>query len=374
MKQKYRIEYAVPKYGPAGTIIPNQIIVTEAKDRETLSVANSSPTNYALNVLSGLARIISITNGVFVALKQNVDKTYTKATGTLTLIGAIVPGSHAESIVTANTIVDGSSITIGDTTYVFKTALSTEPTVPYEVLIGAGDAEALDNLKLAINGGTGEGTNYSYGTVAHPDVVATTNGSTTQKVVARVPGVAANDIATTSINATLAWEDTTLGGGTGDSNPGVDPETVTIGTKTYSFVDVLSETNGATAIANQVLFGATSAEALDNLKLAVNHGATEGTNYSTGTVAHTQVSATTNADDSQVFEALSSGSSYNSVATTTTIANGAFGETTLTGGDSATFDFYIPAGGTLDIPIEETVTNLSFIGDAGTATVVITEY
>lgn len=251
------------------------------------------------------------------------------ATGTLTLTGAITPGSHAESVVTANTVIDGDTLTIGATVYRAKTS----PAQAFDVALGANDAAFLDNLKLAINAnGVGDGSDYFAGTTANPDVVATTNTDTTQKVVARVPGTAANSLATTSTGGTLTWADTTLGGGTGASNPGVASETVTVGSKTYSFVDVLSETNGATAIANQVLFGADSAAALDNLKLAVNGGATAGTNYSTGTVAHTLVTATTNTDTTQVFAAQSTGSAGNAIATTETLANGSFGGATLSGG------------------------------------------
>ena len=262
-----------------------------------------------------------------------VDSIGVKATGTLTLTGAITPGSHAESVVTVDTIANTNEIDIGDITYTAVTSLSVAPTVPYEVLIGAGDAAFLDNLKSAINATAGEGTTYSTGTEAHPDVVATDNNDTTQKIVARVPGVAANDIATTGTATRVTWEDTTLGGGTGDSTPGVAAETVTIGSTTYSIVDVLSETNApAAAIPNQVLFGASSAEALDNLKLAIDAGATEGTNYSTGTDAHPSVVGGTNTNTTQEVIAKEFGIDGNDIATTTTIANGAWGETTLEGG------------------------------------------
>lgn len=370
MAQKKHIEYAQAKYAPAGFVLPGLIVAIEAVDRDTLSVSDSTPTNYALNSNTGLVRITALLKNVFGAFKQNVDKTHTKATGTLTLSGVIVPGSHAESVVTALTIVDGNTLTIGSRTYRFKDTIAQID----DIAIGAGDAEALDNLKHIINGTGTPGTNYFTGSTPNADVVATTNTNSTQKVVARVPGTAANTLATTATAVVLTWEDTTLGGGTGNSNPGVTPETVTIGSKTYSFVDVLSETNGAEAIANQVLFGANSAAALDNLKLAINGGATEGTNYSTGTVAHTQVEATTNGDTSQVVEALSSGSASNSIATTETLSNGSWGGATLSGGDSATWDFYILVGETIDLPIEETVTNLSFIGDDGSATVQVVEY
>lgn len=252
------------------------------------------------------------------------------ASGTLTLTGAIVPGSHAESVVTANTILDGDTLTIGSTVYRFKTV----PDQAFDVALGANDAAALDNLKLAINAnGVGDGSDYFAGTTAHPTVVATDNADTTQKVVARVPGTAANTAATTSSGATLSWPDTTLGGGTGASNPGVAPETVTIGSKVYSFVDVLSETNApAAAIANQILFGADSAAALDNLKSAINGTAGEGTTFSTGTVAHTQVTAGTNTNTTQEVTYVSTGSAGNSVATTETLTNGSWGAATLTGG------------------------------------------
>lgn len=254
-----------------------------------------------------------------------------KATGTLTLTGVITPGSHAESVVTANSIQDGDTATIGETVYRFKAV--TEQA--FDVALGANDAAALDNLKLAINGtGAGDGSDYHAGTTPHPSVVATTNTDTTQKFVARIPGTAANALATTSSGATLTWADTTLGGGTGDSNAGVTPETVTVGSKTYSFVDVLSETNGADAIANQVLFGADSAAALDNLKSAVNGSAGAGTTYSTGTVAHTLVDATDNADTTQAFRAKSAGSAGNAIATTETLTNGGFAAVTLTGGSA----------------------------------------
>lgn len=282
MAQKKHIEYAQAKYAPAGFVLPGLIVAAEAVDRDTLSVSDSAPTNYALNADTGLVRITALLKNVFGAFKQNVDKTHTKATGTLTLTGVIVPGSHAESVITSDATApsDGSEVVIGDITYVAKTAL-TSPAVPYEVLIGVSAATFLDNLKSAINATAGAGTTYGTGTVAHPDVVATDNSNTTQKIVARVPGVADNALATTTDDAHLSWADTTLGGGTGDSNPGVDPEEVVIGSKTYAIVDVLSETNGATAIPNQILFGADSAAALDNLKLAINGGATEGTNSST---------------------------------------------------------------------------------------------
>jgi len=111
---------------------------------------------------------------------------------------------------------DAESVTIGTVTYVFKTALSTGPAVPYEVLIGGSAAVTLDNLKAAINAGAGAGTLYGTGTAAHPDVTATANADTTQEVEAIVPGV--STLATTTTSAHLSWGAGTLTGGIdGDS-------------------------------------------------------------------------------------------------------------------------------------------------------------
>ena len=237
---------------------------------------------------------------------------------------------------------EADTVTIGSIEYTAVASLSA-PTVANEVMIGASAAEFLDNLKSAVNQSAGSGSAYSVGTVKNPIVVATDNTDTTQKFIAREPGTAANTADTTTTAVTLSFEDTTLGGGTGSSVPGVNAETVVIGGKTYSFVDVLSETNGATAIVNQVLFGADSTTALDNLKLAVNAEGTAGSSYSTGTIKNADVLATTNESNAQTFEALVSGSAGNAITTTTTIVNGSFGGATLSGGSDATAAEFIAA-------------------------------
>ena len=75
---------------------------------------------------------------------------------------------------------DGDTVTIGDTTYTFVSTLSTNPTVPDQVLISSdstgAEAATLANLAAAING-QGAGTTCSTGTVANSDVTATANGA-----------------------------------------------------------------------------------------------------------------------------------------------------------------------------------------------------
>ena len=108
---------------------------------------------------------------------------------------------------------DGDTVVIGSVTYTYKTALSAGPAVAYEVLIGADAAAALDNLKSAINATAGAGTTYGTGTVAHPDVEATTNTDTTQVVVRRTGGAFPDStIPTTETSDHLAWGAATLEG------------------------------------------------------------------------------------------------------------------------------------------------------------------
>lgn len=103
---------------------------------------------------------------------------------------------------------DGDTVTIGTTTYTFKTTLTP---APYEVLIGVSAAVALDNLKSAINvDGTAV---YGAGTLAHPSVTATTNTNTTQVVQAINAGTEANAIVTTETSAHLSWGAATLASG-----------------------------------------------------------------------------------------------------------------------------------------------------------------
>ena len=110
-----------------------------------------------------------------------------------------------------------------------------------------------------------------------------------------------------------------------------DGETVTVGARTYTFVTALS----SPSVVDEVLIGVSLAVSLDNLKSAINATAGAGTTYSTGTLVHEQVTATTNTDTAQTLEALSGGTYGNEVATTETGANASFAATTLAGGADA---------------------------------------
>lgn len=285
---------------------------------------------------------------------------------TLTVRGR-VPGTSLNTVATTETFTNGSwpdttlgggtgasdagvttgaaTVTIGDITYTVVDELSETygaDAIAYQVKKGAAEANMLDNLKLAINGGSGEGTLYSTGTVAHPYFIATTNTDTTQTIVSRtVEGTAQtaviNALATTETMANTSWADTTFGGGTGDSNPAVTTAaaTLTLDDRTYTAVLELSETSGATAVADQILWVTSEAVFLDNIKKAVNGSGIAGTDYSTGTTPHATVIATTNDNTTQVFNARLLGTGGNSIATTETLGNYSFTSTVMASGAGA---------------------------------------
>ena len=83
-----------------------------------------------------------------------------------------------------------------------------------QILIGAAAADTLDNIKLAINGSavTWATPEYSYNTVAHPFVNATTNTDTVQTIVSDTEAYG-NDIGTTNTATHLSFTSTVMGSG-----------------------------------------------------------------------------------------------------------------------------------------------------------------
>jgi len=216
-----------------------------------------------------------------------------------TFVDDLTEAIAAQTLTTTGTFSDGEVIGIGDRTYTMKTTLSTSPTVANEILIGANAAASLDNLKVAIDNGATEGTNYSTDTAAHADVTATTNGATTQIVTFRLPGVAGNGVTVSTTAANASWGAPNLAGG-------VNP------------------------IENEIHIESGEAEQLDLIKEVVNgteSAVARGTDYSTGTDANPHVTATTNGDTTQVVAARSN--AENGTATTESADNTSWGAATL---------------------------------------------
>lgn len=366
--------HAVSVFTSSGAVVDGQTITigTTVYRAKAIPVA-AYDVAMGANAEAFLANLKAAINGDYTPVQAytgTIAHTQVVATAsdatTLTIRGR-VPGTSLNSVATTETFTNGSwadttlgggtgasdagvttgaaTVTIGDITYTVVDELSETygaDAVPYQVKKGANEAAMLDNLKLAINGGSGEGTLYSTGTVAHPYVIATTNSDTVQKIVSRTVGNAAatavvNGLATTETMANTAWADTTFGGGTGNSNPAVtsDAATLTLGDRTYTAVIELSETSGATAVADQILWVTSEAVFLDNIKKAVNGSGIAGTDYSTGTTPHEDVVATTNDNTTQVFNARLLGTGGNSIATTETLGNYSFTSTVMASGAGA---------------------------------------
>lgn len=86
--------------------------------------------------------------------------------------------TEATAVATLGDVMSNNEeLKIGNRTYAFKTALSTGPTVPNEILIGATAAETAEHVEQAINAGAAAGTDYSTGTVAHEKVTASASGA-----------------------------------------------------------------------------------------------------------------------------------------------------------------------------------------------------
>lgn len=264
------------------------------------------------------------------------------ATTTLTSSGAMVPADYATSTLTsdATNVSEGDTVTLNTTVYTFKAT----PILPYDVKIGADAAGSLTNLKAAINATRNVyGVSYGAGTLAHPEIVADTLTATTLKVWARTLGTTPNAYPTTETSSHLSWADTTLGGGTGTSDPGVTAAgaTFTLDTVTYTAVLRLAENIGMDSVENQVLWVTSEAVFLDNIKSAVNRTGTPGVDYSSATEIHPTVFATTNTNTTQVFNAKYTGTAGNSIATTETMANYAFTSTVMASGTLTTGEILV---------------------------------
>ena len=279
---------------------------------DTNTIVDSGATPAASVITAGTAAISAKFSTEATATPVNAVAAEAKLTNS----GAIAPATHAVCVLTNDTtnIEEGKIITINTVVYTFKATT----TAAYDINIGTDAEESIDFLFAAINAsGTGDGTDYHAGTLANDFVVATAENATTLTIQAKLPGTVANAFPTESDDAGWTWDGATMNSGT----PGVTTAaaTVTIGTRVYTVVDELSETE-ADAVVDQILYGGDEATVLDNLKLAIA-AATPGTEYSTGTVINADVVAGANTNTTQVIAAIISGVIGNAIAIECTWAN-----------------------------------------------------
>lgn len=128
-------------------------------------------------------------------------------------------------------------------------------------------------------------------------------------------------------------DDAAVGTLTGTANF-ADGETVTIGTKVYTFQDTLTDVDG------NVHVGADLEASCDNLRAAINLDPTAGTDYALSMTEHPDVSGTDTAT-TVVATAKVGGAVGNAIATTETGANASWGAVTLEGGVGGTFPWQL---------------------------------
>lgn len=132
----------------------------------------------------------------------------------------------------------------------------------------------------------------------------------------------------------------------------VADETVTIGARVYTW-------KAAAVAANQVKVGSDAADSILNLIAAVNAGAGAGTLYGTGTLPHELGTLAGGAGTTAIFTASNFGTAGNGIATTDTMTNATWGNTTTLGGVS-----YTPAN---TDPVVNATSNLGSLRKDGVA-------
>lgn len=283
----------------AGSCAVNVLRVASAAAKtETVVIgADVFEVNVGLGVTAGRLAIDVSANG-------------TKSTGTLTQTAN--PGN-------------GETVVLGSVTYTFKTTLTGAAN---EILIGATCAASMTNLISAVMGTAGSGSTYGTGTVAN-SLVNAAEGS---------------DVAATG----------TL---TSDNTAPSDGDTVTIGTKVYTFKTALTPTEG------QVLINSTADAALLNLIRAINHTGTPGTDYQCAAANAFVSAAASVTSHAFAVTALTAGGAGNLIASTETSAHLSWGAATLTGGsDKVTVTAVETGTGGDSLATTETLANGSFGG------------
>ncbi len=324
-----------------------------------------------------------------------IHPTVTAAAGsgdTMTLV-AKTAGTAGNAIVTTETLIGNGSF--GAVTLTGSTGGLAEG----DVCISTTADLSLLNLIYAINHTGTNGTNYKCAAI-HPDVRADTSVTAHAFLVtARLPGTAGNDIIAEETSATLAWS----GGATVSSHyrlaSGSAPFTVTIGQKVYSFHTFLAtgtltssgvtptdgdtvtvggvtytfkDTLTASTTINQVLIGTSAgtgqsaAVALDNLKAAVNLTGSPSALYGTLTVINPLVTATTNTNTTQLFEAKTAGLDGNLIASTETAATLSWGAATLVGATGGLAEGDVNLGSTADATLLNLIRAINHTGTNGT--------
>lgn len=147
----------------------------------------------------------------------------------------------------------------------------------------------------------------------HVIVTDTVTGCTATDSIARTACKYTTDLIADRAHGTLTFTANAL-----------DTETITLGSKTYTLQTTLTDVDG------NIQIGASVADTINNIVAAVNLSGTAGTDYATSMTLNADIIGIANTTDSQAhFYAKVSGSGGESLATTETLTNGSFYNTTL---------------------------------------------
>lgn len=190
------------------------------------------PQGYSADIDLGYAKLYADS-----AYIQYSDLAASFATGTVEFIG---------------TVTTGKIVTIGAQAYTFVNALSTGPTVPFQVLKGANYAATCANFKAAINLEADIGETYSTGTTVNADVTAEALSPTLIKLTAITAGAAGNAIVLTTDFATAITVSGagTLTGGEAGSDKAIVVSAGSTATMSFTASEDLSATSDVAGIAN----------------------------------------------------------------------------------------------------------------------------
>ncbi len=336
------------KFVTALTGAANEVLIGASDTQALLNLKaaiNAAPggagSAYGVGTVANANVVAGTATATTLAVTSNVNGTIGNATST-TIIGG---GSGHESWTGATLAggTAGATVSVGNQTYTFVTALSSK-TVANEV-VASNEATGLTNLKAAVNGAAGGGTTYSNTTPANTLVTAGAVTGTTLAFAANTPGAAGNFLVTAATGTvTGSWGTLDFAGGSDTGTPpsAIAGDTVTVGTQTYTFVNNLNTAPTANQVL--VLVGSSNANSLANLANAVNGGSGSGVSYAYGssatanTLAKAVESTNSQGVSSVAFTALLPGTAGNSINTTSSSASNTFAAADLAGGTAGSIN------------------------------------
>jgi hypothetical protein len=191
-----------------------EISITTGQDIVIRGIANSDGTSIPRLSVYDITNDLEIgyLDGTNTSTKDNPDNLLFTAEGTLE--------SKSEGSITLSTNpIDGEMVEIGGITYTFKEDITNPGIGEIYVKIGVDNLESTSNLNLAISDGGVLDTNYSYGTssVAHT-LVDSSVSSNIVSLLSKTVGLAGNNITLSKIGSSILLSNTTLLGGTDNSN------------------------------------------------------------------------------------------------------------------------------------------------------------